>query len=102
MDEKDYNFHEERVLVLRERRREREEGGGEREVNDREWQATCSRQGERGVYICLMGALVWLTKQLDAVQDWSRTGHHDDASDKRLFGWTTSKMHHKTMLRSSC
>lgn len=27
--------------------------------------------GERGVYICLKGALVWLRKQLDAVQDWS-------------------------------
>lgn len=29
-----------------------------------------------------------------------RTGH--DASDKRLFGWTTSKMHRKTMLHSPC
>lgn len=30
-------------------------------------------QGSRRkrVYICLKGALVWLRKQLDAVQDWS-------------------------------
>lgn len=31
-----------------------------------------------------------------------RTGHRDDASDKRLFRWTTSKKHHKTMLHSPC
>lgn len=29
------------------------------------------KAAERGAYTCLKDALVWLRKQLDAVQDWS-------------------------------